>query len=442
MTGRFIAAGLVALSVVPLACGSRHARAQDGYSSPFSITLDPAITAWTSDFSPRQTVISDNTTPPKAAWYYTTTSYAGYPYGPLNPQLYSSGSLASPDDAMALQSDRGSPVLNVTMNAIPAGVDPTVWQRQRVMAAANVLLQAGTHYQHLHLPNFNPAEVASGTGFPWIPVSTNATLQSSWQLAHGVSGTTLNPYAAAYGKPQPGIDCTDFSAYVYSLAIGVQMHSGTPNQITFSSGTLAPGSTATATVLDTTGTPITPQFLYRPDFGEAGTNAPGSLDTLVSQFQTGDLLYMGNPTDGILHVVMWLGQTGTDSMGNTFPLVISSHDNTPAIFDTLALDTQGYPSDGNVGGHLPPPGVHILPFADSNWFYQDFQVAMRVIPVPEPGGVVLAVLGLVVAGIGRVAARAGRGAATCSPLPTGRAKRSPTSSCGSASVALARTGRR
>lgn len=192
-----------------------------------------------------------------------------------------------------------------------------------------------------------------------------------------------------------------FSAYGYSLALGVQMHSGTPNQIEFVGGKIAPGATATATVLDTTGTPIAPQFFYRPNFGVGGTNASGSLNSLVSQFQPGDLLYMGNPTDGILHVVMWLGQTGTDSAGNTFPLVISSHDNTPAIFDTLALDAQGYPSDGNVAGHLPPPGVHILPFADSNWFYQDFQVAMRVIPVPEPGGGVLAVLGLVVAGVWR-----------------------------------------
>lgn len=159
---------------------------------------------------------------------------------------------------------------------------------------------------------------------------------------------------------------------------------------------------ATPAVLDTTGTPITPQFFYGPNFGESEHNVPRSLDSLVSQFQPGDLLYMGNPTDGILHVVMWLGQTGTDSANNTFPLVISSHDNTPAIFDTLALDATGFPSDGNVAGHLPPPGVHILPFADSNWFYQDFQVAMRVVAVPEPSTIVLAVLGMVVVGAWRV----------------------------------------
>lgn len=81
---------------------------------------------------------------------------------------------------------------------------------------------------------------------------------------------------------------------MYSLALGVQMHSGTPDQIEFVGGKIAPGATATATVLDTTGTPITPQFFYRPNFGVGGTNASGSLDTLVSQFQPGDLLSMGD----------------------------------------------------------------------------------------------------------------------------------------------------
>jgi len=80
-------------------------------------------------------------------------------------------------------------------------------------------------------------------------------------------------------------------------------------------------------------------------------------------------------------VVVWLGITGTDSAGNTFPLVISSHDNTPAIFDTAAVDpVTGFPLDGNTNGHLPPPGVQILPFVSSNWFYQDFLIAMRVLP--------------------------------------------------------------
>jgi cell wall-associated NlpC family hydrolase len=239
-------------------------------------------------------------------------------------------------------------------------------------------------------------------------VSINPVLQSSWQLANSnTTSTVQNPYVAAYGSAAPGIDCTDFSAYVYSLALGIQMHSGTRSQVQFNnaSNLPAPGATAFSTVLDTTGTPLTPQFFYGPNFGTDVLNTgSAALAPLISQFQAGDLLYIGNST-AIRHVVMWLGQTVTDSDGNTFPLVISSHDNTPAIFDTLALTGTGYPLDGDIAGHLPPPGVHILPFAPSNWFYQDFQLAMRVldtavVPEIDPAGignvlvVVTGVLGL------------------------------------------------
>ena len=387
------ASGRVAALVLVAALLSepRQALAQDGYTSPFSITLSPDIGAWTSDFVARKAVIDAHTSPPKASWYAGSTSYDAYPYGPLNPQLYSSASIGSPADAVSLQFDRGESVTGVPLNTVPGGVDQATWQRQRVLAVANELLQAGTHYQHLHLPNFDPAQVTSGTGFPWIPVSNGTALMSSWQLLHNLSGSTPNPYAATYGRPAPGIDCTDFTAYAYSLALGIQMHSGTPNQIEFTGGANpAPGETAKATVLDSNGDRITPQFFYGPNFGQAMINTGSSLDSLVAQFEPGDLLYIGDPNLGILHVVMWLGQTGTDSAGNTFPLVISSHDNTPAIFDTLDLDGNGFPADGDVAGHLPPPGVHILPFAASNWFYQDFQVAMRVVAVPEPCTSVLA----------------------------------------------------
>ena len=393
------------MACVAIACVAFHAAdsaAQSGYTSPFSITLGPDIGAWTSDFASRQATILANTSPPEADWYASTTTYGDYRYGPLNPQLYSSAVIGSPADAAALQYDRGKPVSGVPINSAPVGVATTTWQQQRILAAAEVLLLANTPYQHLHLPNFDPALVTSGTGFPWNPVSTNPTLQTSSELALHVSGTAPNPYAAAYGRPTAGIDCTDFTAYVYNLALGVQMHSGTRTQVEFTDGSVPlPGNTATATVLDTNGSPITPQFFYGPQFGMGKLNGPGSLDAMMSTFQTGDLLYIGDPDLGIVHVVMWLGTTGTDSAGNTFPLVISSHDNKPAIFDTLALDSQGLPLDGDIAGHLPPPGVHILPFASSNWFYQDFQLAMRVIgaaPVPEidpagMGGVVALVCG-------------------------------------------------
>jgi len=368
--------------LLALAAAGREAVAQTGYTSPFSITLDSDIATWTSDFPARRAAIDAHTSPPRADWYAPGTVYSGssYPYGPLNPQLYSSASIGSPATATALQFDRGVPVFGVTSNAVPGGVDETTWKQQRILAAAQSLLQAGTPYQHLHLPDFDPAQVTSGTGFPWLAVSNEATLQSSWQLAHGQSGTT----------PNPGIDCTDFSALVYNLALGIQMHSGTMNQLTFPGPNA--GGTATAQVLGPTGETLTPNFLYGPNYGNATINQPGSLDATLADLEPGDLLYMQGDLQ-IKHVVMWLGEYGTNADGtpSSVPLIISSHDNTPAIFDVNGTDqidlatglpTAMLPDGSNATDFLPPPGVHILPFTPDTWFYQNFTVAMQVVPEP------------------------------------------------------------
>ena len=217
-------------------------------------------------------------------------------------------------------------------------------------------------------------------------------------MRRGDPGTATNPYKAAYNSPQPGIDCTDFSAYVYNLALGVQMHSGTSTQIKFTSGSgPATNNQPTALVLDSAGALLAPNFLLGPNYGTHDFNGAGSLDGVISLLQPGDLLYMVGSSN-ITHVVMWLGEYGTlaDGSPSPVPLVISSHDNTPAIFDTTAIHpVTGLPLDGLIQEHLPPPGVHILPFTSDTWFYQNFSVAMQV--VPEPSTVALLSCGLVLA---------------------------------------------
>ncbi len=349
------------------------------YVSPFQAQLNSRIASWTSDFTARTTAIIANSTPTPSGWYgynYVTNQLG---YGPLNPQLLDASGGLNPAN------DRGNVVNGVPLNRVPAGIDPATWKAQRLLAAATSLI--GTPYQHLHLPQFDPANTGQGN-FQWSPVSDKSTLKTSQMLISGSSQPVVsNPYEKIYGQPAGGIDCTDFSAYIYNLALGIQMHSGVANQITFTTngnptvGNLGPNSIPSATVLNPDGSAITPVFFKSPTFGETQINQPGSLSSLTDKLQTGDLLYIGNPTDGVLHVVVWLGIMGTDSAGNSFPLVISSHDNTPAIFDTAAVDpVTGFPLDGNINGHLPPPGVQILPFVSSNWFYQDFLLAMRVIP--------------------------------------------------------------
>jgi len=395
---------LAALPLPLLLAGPWAAKAS-AYTSPFTLQLNPDIASWTADFTARQSQITLNATPPPAQWnsHDYLNPLAPLPYGPLNPQLLAPGPGGVVDlfPVHQLQStDRGGPVYNQPLAAPPAGVDRRTWATQRLLAAAGQLI--GTPYQHLHLPSFDPAPSVSAGRFNWSAVSNEPLLQTTQQLPSAV-GPSANPYASSYGVPEAGIDCTDFSAYIYNLALGIQLYSGTGTQIQFDSGT-APTPTnnpspSLSLALDPYGAPITPSFFKGPNYGRDTVNAATSLDPLIGQLQPGDLLYIGGP-DGIRHVVIWLGPYGTLADGSPSPvnLVISSHDNTPAIFDLTSgsdLDADGYPLvapgstlDQEIADHLPPPGVHILPFSPDNWFYQNFQVAMRVLPpqpVPAPG---------------------------------------------------------
>lgn len=370
------------------------------YVSPFQISLSANATAWSSDFIDRLELVTENAFPSPGNW--TTFNFSKQVYGPLNPQLFTAGNLTG--NALAIYQnlanpptgDRGDAVFNSPMNTSPVGVSNVQWMTQRLLYAANLFI--GTHYQHLHLPNFNPAtnKIPGNPNykFPWFPVSNNATLQTTQQLENpNLIQNVANPYMATFGFAQPGIDCTDFSAFIYNLALGIQMHSGTPNQVSFlnaagNATALSPTAIPYIPSINSQGEVVDALFFKSPNMGNR--NASGSLTNLTSQLQTGDLLYIGTPTK-VLHVVMWLGANGTNLNGtaSSVPLVISSHDNTPAIFDTQSLTTNGYPTDGKISSHLPPPGVQILPFAPGNWFYNNFIVAARLLPQATPGALVV-----------------------------------------------------
>ena len=368
------------------------------YVSPFQISLSANATAWSSDFIDRLELVTDYATPSPSQW--TTANFTSRPYGPLTPQLFSTGNLSG--NALAiynlLKFDRGDAVFNSPMNTSPVGISNVQWMTQRLLNAANLFI--GTHYQHLHLPNFNPAtnKIPGNPTyqFPWSPVSNNPTLQTTQQLENrNLIQSVANPYMATFGFAQPGIDCTDFSAMIYNLALGIQMHSGTPNQVSFlnaagNATALSPTAIPYTPALNSQGEVVDALFFKSPNMGQRKWNASGSLTNLTSQLQPGDLLYIGTPTN-VLHVVMWLGANGTNLNGtpSSVPLVISSHDNTPAIFDTQSLNVNGYPANGKISSHLPPPGVQILPFAPGNWFYNNFILAARLLPQATPGALLV-----------------------------------------------------
>ena len=390
-----------ALLATILITASLQAATLPGYVSPFEIRLTNSIGSWTSDFATRSGTITNNSFPSTSNWYSFDYN-ASYPggYGPLDPELFttSSENTSNTNIIAALRYDRGPGTFDVPINEAPQGVAPLLWMQQRLLAAASGLI--GTHYQHIHLPEFNPSNVLPATNYTWSPVSDNQYLQTSQELLQKTNSGITNPYAAIYGSPQPGIDCTDFASYIYNLALGIQMYSGTATQVQFinadtnsslvTNSFLSSNSIPTATILAKDGSVITPNFLPSPNFGTPSINLPGSLSNIISQLRPGDLLYMRGTSTNISHVVVWLGNYGVMKNGkpSTVPLIISSHDNTPAIFNTTNIDSvTGLPAkltSNDITTFLPPPGVQILPFTPDTWFYQSFSVAMQVLPLPYP----------------------------------------------------------
>jgi cell wall-associated NlpC family hydrolase len=412
------------------------------FVSPYEISLDPLISNWTTDFAQRALDIQNDATPTPttpatltSTGSWTDLDSSPNPYGPKLPQLYSIASSAdNPNTALsdALTSDRGYAYYGVQLNSTPpSGVNPTTYDQERLLYAAEQLI--GTHYQHNHLPQFDPRQsVANGT-FSWViptidkgPVSVNPYARTTVDYNNGTPGTAINPYYSPpdpsnptnygppyntsrsnYGQPLPGMDCTDFTAYIYNEALGIQLHSGTPTQVKFADGTNTPqvGVMPTSIILSSTGAAITPTFILGPHYGSTTPNGAGdvaAMTAVMAQLRPGDLLYMQSGSGGISHVVVWLGDYGTNADGtpSDIPLVISSHDNTPAIFatpdsnidpttglpymDTVTGQTFDPSNPADVADMLPPPGVQILPFEPGNWFYQNFSFAMQILPVPEP----------------------------------------------------------
>ena len=408
------------------------------FVSPYEIDLSPDIASWTTDFAQRTVDLQNNASPAPttlatltSTGSWTNVDSSTEPYGPKLPQLYSIASAAdNPNTTItaALTYDRGNAVYGETLNSTPPpGVDTTTYDQQRLLYAAQQLI--GTHYQHTHMPQFDPRQsVAAGT-FDWVTatknsVSTNQYVQTTVDLFNNNPGTVVNPYyvppnssnpsnygppyntsPANYGQPLPGMDCTDFSAYIYNEALGIQLHSGTPSQVTFGDPNNVPqvGVMPSATILSSTGAVITPTFILGPHYGTNLANGPSdaaAMAAIIANLRPGDLLYM--QAGNISHVVVWLGDYGTNADGtpSTIPLVISSHDNTPGIFATpnsnidpttglpITDTVTGLPFDPNnpsdVTDMLSPPGVEILPFEAGNWFYTNFSFAMQILPVPEP----------------------------------------------------------
>jgi hypothetical protein len=187
--------------------------------------------------------------------------------------------------------------------APPAGLEQksAEWMRQRVIAAA--LRFRGYRYQHHHIPDWEPP--------------------AGWPV--GKAGLT----------PAKGVDCSNFTAFVYNQALGIKPTGDVHDQ---------------AALTEVAGAPVT------------RIERPAGYADFAQVLKTGDLLFIcGKPGGEVTHVVLWVGAIGR------------SRDQVPLILDS----TGGNRQDEN--GVTIPDGVELRPFSPASWYFRCASHALRLI---------------------------------------------------------------
>jgi cell wall-associated NlpC family hydrolase len=182
------------------------------------------------------------------------------------------------------------------------------WSRQRVIATG--LRFVGYTYQHHHIPDWEPP-----TDWPKDEKQTAPVTK--------------------------GLDCSNFTAFVYNLALGIKPTGDVHDQ---SALTVAPGpgaghSTAVKRI-----------------------EIPANYEDFEKTLLTGDLLFVKSNKGEVSHVVLWVGNIG------------HSPDGVPLI-----LDSTGSGSKDSNGNEIPN-GVHLRPFKRGFWYASKASHALRIIP--------------------------------------------------------------
>ena len=179
------------------------------------------------------------------------------------------------------------------------------FKRQRVLATA--IRYEGYAYQHHHLPDWNPP-----ADWPWK------------EVAH-------------FGNSK-GVDCSNFTSFVYNLSLGIKITSDCVDQ-----SNQAEYKTKTTTL----------QFQR--------LEKPAEFADCQKTFRTGDLLFIKNSTGDVSHVVLWVGDIGV------------SPNNTPLVLDSTGSGHR----DSN--GNKIPDGVHLRPFTKSSWYWNSLSHGHRIV---------------------------------------------------------------
>lgn len=223
-----------------------------------------------------------------------------------------------------LHSTWGPYYINFPAPAIPASATPLWWQL-RLAAAAN-RIRGIVPYAHHHMHVWN---------VPNTPQWTNAKPA---------------PYTAGVG-----IDCSDFTHWIYSYGLGLKLDTGVTQQGEMTSATAFYANGATNLFKATRLFDV--QHGYTKNF-----------ENLVNNLHPGDLLYIrGNAsfTNKVSHVIMWLGSLAYDTNRKDLHLITDSHGD-------VVIDSNGVKI---------PSGPQIRPFHRTNYYYHSFDHVLRYVPL-------------------------------------------------------------
>jgi len=178
------------------------------------------------------------------------------------------------------------------------------WKRERVIAVAMRFI--GRPYRHHHIPDWTPP--------------------AGWPLGK-------------LDREGAGIDCSNFSSFVYSMALGLKPDSDVKKL----------AEELRIPVGEKEGH-IEAERIERPE----------SYEAFLKELKTGDLLFVKSKGE-IAHVVIWVGRIG------------SSPDGTPLVIDSTGGERK------DCDGVFIPNGVHLRPFSAHSWYFRESSHALRLI---------------------------------------------------------------
>ena len=283
----------------------------------------------------------------------------GSPWGPGAP---SSGNFPyDKPDSTGLPSFQPSFIPLASTAASPAP-DLVRQFQQRLVSVA--LSNMGINYQHHYSP------------FWYSPASWQSALESTQQQS-------FQP--APQGRQTQGLDCTNFTSWMYNLSFGFWLNSATPSQATLSSVNVgwSPGTTLEVYSVKTA------QEIYK-----SAKTDDEIIALLNENLQPGDILYLhGSPVDAdpkefglesASHAIVWLND---NSKGSDFQFVSlpSQSSSTQSSSDAggqqepapaFVIDSTGSESS-NFLDQSYPNGIQIRQFDGSTWYLRNILAVHR-----------------------------------------------------------------